>query len=265
MAVSLSFPSVRATAAQWMTIFRVDEAQVIRITPEEVENVFANEEALESLMADLATLVQPETLREPQVVTGLNLEELEAMGYQAPSYLPDGFALVDGIAVDSGEILLRVDVDGVNQLFASLGADERLPAELKGQILQVQSGSGFGLLYQRGEEMLHVSQMELPTLSASGNVDLNQIFDTFSGLLGDQFGIPAALREQMDQVDLNRTMLLPVMEGAGTEVKVNGHVGTYHADEHGGLVLWVKDGRMYCVAGSLGQATLLQIAESVEE
>jgi len=265
MAVSLSFPSVRAAAAQWMTIFRVDEARVIRITPEEIENVFASEEALESLVADLARLVEPEMLREPRVEGGLTVEELQARGYLAPAYLPDGFALVDGVAVEAGQVLLRVDVDGVNQLLASLGASERLPAKLKGQVLELDSGPGFGLLYQRGEEMLHTLQFELPTLSASGDVDLNQIFAAFSGFLGNQFGVPAALREQMGRLDLSRTLPLPLMEGAGVEVTINGQVGTYHADEKGGLVVWVADGRMYGVAGSLDQATLLRIAESVGE
>jgi|GEM_PF-5266393 len=264
-AVSLSFPSVRATAAQWMTIFRVDEARVIRITPEDFENVFASEEALESLMGDLAELVQAEALREPVVERGLAEAELQARGFLAPAYLPDGFAAADGVAVGSGEMMLQVDVDGVNELLAALGESQRLPAELKGQVLRLQSGPGFGVVYQRGEELLYTCQFELPTLSGSGDVDLNQIFTTFSGLLGDQFGVPAALREQMSQLDLNRTIPLPLMEGAGTEVMVNGHVGTYHGGAEGGSVVWVKDGTMYAVTGSLDAAALLQIAESIGE
>lgn len=261
----LSMPGVRAAASQWMTVFRVQESRIIRLSPDDFQGGAISQEMVEGLMAEMEKLVQVEESRKAEVTGGLSQEELVRMGFMTPQYLPEGFAEGEGFSARTGEVLVRVDVDGVNQLLKSMGRSEQLPAELRGQVLRVGSGHGFGMTYQSGEEKVLIAQSDVPTISASGSVDLNEIFSAFTGMLGDQFGVSATLRRQLGSIDLSRTVPLPLMEGSGTEVKVGGLDGTYHEDKGRGVVMWVMRHRLNVVEGPLSKDELLRIAESIGE
>lgn len=265
-ALSFALPGVRAMASEWITIFRVQQAQVIRINPADMSTVSLQPKAgLGQIPPEmLSQLVQVEQINRAVTKGALSLQEATERGFTRPGYLPEGYIPGDGQAATSGEQLIRFDVDGINGILALAGSRATLPAELKGQAIRVSGGHSVAFTYKNGEQRLQIMQGATPELSSSGNVDLQQLMASLVGTLGEEFGLPLSLRSQLASMDFSKTLPLPIVEGKGAEIKVKGHVGTYYAEGGSGLVMWVSGDRLMAVHGALPQAELLRIAESLE-
>lgn len=264
LASSMFIPGVRAAASDWITVFRADDARLVRINPADFK--LGSQLNLSGVTAgQLAKLVQIEQVQKVDRQEGRSLEALTDWGFQAPTYLPQGYtAGNNGMSFGSGETLVRVDVDAVNEVLGLAGSKAKLPAELKGQAIKVSSGPVTVMTYDNGDKHLTVAQMTTPTLSASGKVDVNKIIELLTSSLGTELGLPTSLQAQLRSMDLTKTLPLPVMEGKGAEVKVKGQTGAYYTDPQGrGAIVWVAGGQVQVVSGPLDQAELLRIAESV--
>ncbi|MDB4897885.1 MAG: hypothetical protein JWN15_4147 [Firmicutes bacterium] len=264
LASSMFIPGVRAAASDMITVFRTQDARVVKINPADFK--LGSQLNLTGVTAgQLAKLVQIEEVRKADKQEGLSLDALTRHGFQAPTYLPDGYtAGKNGMSSGSGEALVHVDVDAVNELLGLAGSKAQLPAELKGQVIQVTTGPTTVMNYANGDKHLTVARMTTPTLSASGKVDVNKTVQLLTSSLGTELGLPTSLQAQLRSIDLTKTLPLPVMDGKGAEVKVNGQTGAYYTDQQGrGAIVWVAGGQVNVVSGPLAQAELLRIAQSV--
>jgi hypothetical protein len=264
LASSMFIPGVRAAASDWITVFRTQDARVVKINPADFK--LGSQLNLTGVTAgQLAKLVQVEEVSKAERHEGLSLDALQNRGFQAPTYLPEGYtAGKNGMSSGSGEALVRVDVDAVNELLGLAGSKAQLPAELKGQAIRVNTGPVTVMNYENADKHLTVAQMTTPTLSASGKVDVNKTIELLTSSLGTELGLPTSLQAQLRSIDLTKTLPLPVMDGKGAEVKVNNNTGAYYSDQQGrGAIVWVASGEVRVVSGPLDQAELLRIASSV--
>lgn len=273
LASSLMIPSVRATAAEWLTIFRAQEARVVTIDLGELQS-FAAGAGQRSPMAgqippELAQrmnqLVQVEVIRKEEHREGLSLREIRNRGFLPPAYLPVGFsdAGAGGEAMSRSERLFKVDVDGANAILGLLGSKATLPAELKGEAIRVVQGESTTFTYHSGDQALVVMQGASPEISASGKVDLNQILASVVGSLGSQFGLPTSLSDQLKAMDLSRTIPLPLIQGISEEIKVKGATGAYYHEAAHAAIVWVTDGQVHAVYGTIARDELIRVAESI--
>jgi len=273
---SLMIPSVRATAAGWLTVFRAQEAQVVRIDLGELATLangaggrggssMAGGQIPPELRQRISQLVEVEVIRTGEHRKGLSLRDLVNRDFVRPAYLPAGFsdAGAGGEIMSSSERLFKVDVDGANAIVGLMGSRERLPAELKGETIRVYQGQSATYTYQGGGQELIVMQGATPEISATGKVDLNQILSSIIGGLGAQFGLPTGLSDQLLAMDLSRTIPLPLIQGMSEEMKVNGATGAYYHQEGQAAVVWVKNGRVHAVYGTIARDELLRVAESI--
>lgn len=275
MAVSLFFPGVRTAAADFVTVFRVKEAKVIRINPADLQNLDKNGGLNLAGIdpAKLAGLIQIEdspALTPPQE-DGLTLDELKKRGFKPPTWLPDRYEPTAGAFFGERAVKLKVDVDGVNQLLGLLGTKERLPKELKGETITITSGPGLVMGYVNLETKtnLMVSQGQALSFSATGRADVKKVTDVLMAVLGEQSQLPESLRAQLKGLDLTSTLPLPVVEGQSYAVQVRGIDGVYQPVPNGGggMLTWVENGTVH-VIGAFGQTVpglsdLRRIAESL--
>jgi hypothetical protein len=264
---SLFIPNVRAAAAEWLTVFRAKDARVLRINPADFKP--GSSLNVQGIAAEqLQKLVQIEQTRKPAQRQGLALDELKGYSFRAPASLPEGYAAAakGGTYMGQGEALVKLDVDGINQILSMAGSKAQLPAELKGQVVRINAGPTAGMVYEKGEQRLMVMQTGAPTLAASGQVDINKTADLLMSSLGTELGLPTSIQTQLRSMDLSRTFPLPVVEGQGDEVKVKGLTGAYYSDQQGnGAVVWMSHGQIRVVQGPLSRQELLKVAESLED
>lgn len=261
--VALSVHGVQAKAADWITIFRVQESRVVRVLPRDLEGLDHDHQApLAAPSGPLAeafhSLVQVETTQEPST-SPLTAEAMQTKG---PAYMPQGFTMSRGSSASASERLVRFDVDGINQMLERLGQQERLPASLKGQVVRISNGAGFTATYDRGDDQIWITQFAAPSVSASGKVDINQVVSALTGLVGDEYHLSGLLRTQLQSLDLSRTLPLPLLEGAGSEVKIGEAKGSYMEQNGQGALMWMVEGQIRTVEGHLSQDELLKIARS---
>jgi len=276
VATSLLIPSVRATAAEWLTVFRAQEAQVVTINLGDLGSMatgaaerrnasMAGGQITTELLQRMSQLVQVQVIRNEEQQGDLSFVEVQSRGFVSPTYLPAGFLDAVGIGkgASSSERLFMIDIEGANAILALMGSKDLLPTELKGEALRVVQGPSTAFTYRGNDQELVVLQSSSPEISASGKVDLNQILATVIGGLGSQFGLPTDLSDQLLAMDLSRTIPLPLIQGISEEIKVNGATGAYYQDSNQTAVIWVRNGRVYAVFGTLARTELLKVADSI--
>lgn len=108
-----------------------------------------------------------------------------------------------------------------------------------------------------------IVQLASPTLKVPNEVDLNAFRTALLALPG----LPPETVEQLKAIDnWEKTLIIPVPQDAVTKnVKINGEAGLLILDGQGqgGVVVWAVNGVLYCVGGTLPEADLLAIANSL--
>lgn len=275
MAVSLFFPGVRAAAADFITVFRVKEAKVIRINPADFQQIgsadMSSFAGLSPAMLEGLIQVEAPALTPPQQEE-LTLDDLTRRGFKAPTWLPEGYTPTTGAYFAPQETKIQVDVDRVNELLGLIGSKERLPRELKGQTITFSIGATLIMGYRdhQAGANLTVTRGDAPSVSVTGGADVGKALAVLMAVIAEQPQLPESLRTQLKGLDLTRTLPLPVVEGVNQEVKVKGKAGIFTPMQPGGgILVWLDNGVTHTISAfsgstSLSADDLLRIAESLE-
>ena len=116
----------------------------------------------------------------------------------------------------------------------------------------------------RRDTFLAIVQAPLPTVTSSG-ASLQTLTDWFAA----QPGIPPRLLAQIKALgDPAQTLPIPVRfnEQTASKIDVDGAQGLAIGDETGigTAILWTKDGKLYAIAGTLPQSTILALANTLK-
>jgi hypothetical protein len=152
----------------------------------------------------------------------------------------------------------------------------RMPANMDGATLTVTVGPAVGEIYGELKQPSgsDVSQVNLPQLLVAKSVSPTakstqvSVTDLESYILA-QPGISDQLKKAIQAIgDPSTTLLIPipVEYASATQVKVQGVDGVALGDNTGvgSGVVWVKDGHVYVVAGSIKQSDALDIANNLK-
>ena len=116
----------------------------------------------------------------------------------------------------------------------------------------------------RRDTFLAIVQAPLPTVTSNG-ASLQTLTDWFAA----QPGIPPRLLAQIKALgDPTQTLPIPVRfnEQTASKIDVDGAQGLAIGDETGigTAIVWTKDGKLYAVAGTLPQTTILALANTLK-
>jgi hypothetical protein len=205
------------------------------------------------------------------------------MKIAAPTTLPAGVREMPMFVVVPGQ-QASFTFSGA-KLRASLPSAPSMPATIDGSTLSVTTGVAVVTMYGNGaafgvtgaagangngatplnaEKMLFVAQAKAPTISSTG-----ASADQLKQYLVSQPGISPELAEAIKSIgDPSATWPIPVPIGlAGSHpLTVRGSQGLAIADSTGlgGGLLWVENGIVYAVAGTLTEKELLTVAQSLQ-
>ena len=248
-----------AAANDWLPIFRTEQVDPIEVTSSELVelpdlsaygDIEITSEADPQPVADAAAaqertgLAVPEVAELPEGVTG-------DPAYQAAGVLSATFTF-------SAEKAAR----------AAAAAGDVLPptpAGLDGSRLRLQAGPGVAAVWSQptGVPTLVVARVVAPTVDSSGVP-----FTTVRDYLLSLPGLPAGLADQLSKLSADGgTLPLPVPAELVTtsEADVNGAPATVLTSRDGLFagVVWVENGVMTGVAGTLSADELLSVARDL--
>jgi hypothetical protein len=281
LAVAFSFAPVRAWAADFLGLFRVQRIAVLEIDPANLERYSSLNDfgpRIESFFAETAVIKGG---GEPQTVDSAEAAE-QAAGYAVR--LPVALGQPSRLLVQPGlNIALQVDLARAQAILDELGrADIRLPESLDGETVTFDIPTSVTALYNcpemeaagQGEyntECVAFAQLPSPTVQAPDDLDVVQLAQAmleFTGLSPEQ------ARKLSQRIDWTTTLVVPVPTADGMEyfdVTVDGVPGTLIRDQSNSrypgryILLWVKDGMLYSLTGQ-GQVvdTVVSIANTLE-
>jgi hypothetical protein len=249
-----------AAANDWLPIFRTEQVDPIEVSTGDLV-------ALPDLSAygDVAILEEP---RPEQVADADAARERTGLDVPEVAELPDGVTgdpSYQAAGVVSGTFTFSAD----KAASAAAAEGEVLPlppAGLDGSSLRLQAGPGVAAVWSQptGVPTLVVARVVAPTVDASGGVD----FETVRDYLLSLPGLPDDLAKQLGDLDANGgTLPLPVPADLVTTstADVGGTKATVLTSRNGLFagVVWVEDGVMTGVAGTLSADELLSVARGL--
>jgi hypothetical protein len=127
------------------------------------------------------------------------------------------------------------------------------------------TGSGAGADIPANLPQLIVGESAAPSATTSSNVTVAQMEQYLVSIPGMSEGLKAALNAIKDP---STTLPIPVPEGFATSspVDINGTGGLALGDNTGlgSAVIWVKDGLVFAVAGTIQRTDAIDIARNLK-
>ncbi|RAT96532.1 anti-sigma factor [Brevibacillus sp. Leaf182] len=255
LAVSLSFPQVQAAANDFLSIFRMDKVEFVKVTQEdmqELEQWIANGNWGETELPGIGKIWMDESDQEKLEQRSYyynNKESAEKAGVKLP-HLPQDVT-VDSVNIQSPFTMhMEIDADRANKLLAQLQVEARFDEKLSGKRFSLKIPQMQQVWMIVGKENIGYSVVDAPELSAPEGVDLAQLRET---LLALPF-IPDQVKKQMISIeDWQHTLPVPYMadgESQMKEVKVNGQNGMLITGKYNTHLMWQQDGQIHMLEGS---------------
>ena len=255
---AFSFPSVRVTASELLSLFRVQNFAAVSISPEQLAVL---EQVAESGIApgELTFIDEPgdvtsaDSLEEASEVAGLDtVRTIRRLGN------PNEIFVVDG-----GSARLDIDVEGARGILEAVNADPMLlPDELDGASVHATVPAGVEQLWY---DEVSFYQSASPLVEYPDGLDTVVLGEALLRVLGLSEDEAQRLAQE---IDWTSTLLLPIPTefASFNEVMVNGTSGIAitSLDGSGSAVVWQEDGILYMLSGeTLTVEELLSFAGSI--
>jgi FtsP/CotA-like multicopper oxidase with cupredoxin domain len=274
VAVSFTFPAVRASAQAFLDLFRVRNFAAVSIDPARFERLKDQKLDFRSLLADRvetpAEHPAPRVVASPQEAAGL-----AGFAVRVPAAPPRGF-VPDTIAVVSGAtVSVRVRTAVLREALEKLDIhDLQVPEGLDGQTVTTRTSPAVTQRFVRERQRIEFVQARSPEVSLPVGVDLERFGEIGLRIAGLE---PGEARRFARSIDWHGTLVVPVPLNASsfTEVSVRGGRGllvSFREDaaagsrghhHEGALLLWSEGDMVYALTANLPDLRLVQMAESI--
>jgi anti-sigma factor RsiW len=286
LAVALAFPQVRAAAADFLGLFRVQKIAVVQINPAGFPSQLGQSTSFETMLSDQVQFTQ-----DGEAQDAASAEEASGLaGFTVR--LPKRAA---------GDLALHVQPGGTAEMTLNLAlaqavldeigrSDLRLPAELDGAAVKVQVARSVTAMYgecqltpeqaraagydpddgemPRLPDCTTLMQMPSPTINAPAGLDIQSLGEVYLQVMGLSSEEAAVFARN---VDWATTLVIPLprYQAEYSEVTVDGVEGTLIQRGSGEvgdqyLLLWVKDGIVYALTGPGNRSAALTLGNSLK-
>jgi hypothetical protein len=248
-----------AAAGDWLQIFRTEQVAPVQVQTSDLVS-----------LPDLSDYGDLQVVAEPDVHQVADAAQAqESSGLQVPEVatLPAGVSGEPEYLV-GGQVVADFTFSAAKAEQAAAASSEQLPpvpAGLDGSRFRLVAGPGVAVSWSesRGIPALVVARVQAPTAFSSGVP-----FRTARDYLLALPGLPDGLAEQLRTFTGDGTTLplpVPAQFATTSSAKVDGHPATVLATRDGALtgVVWVEDGVVTAVAGSLSEDEVLEVAEGL--
>jgi hypothetical protein len=248
-----------AAANDWLPIFRTEQVDPVAITSADLVQVPDL-----SAYGDLVITQEPEPERVADAATA---HDRTGLAVPEVAELPEGVTGDPAYQVaDAARGTFTFSAEKAAQAAAAAGADlPPVPAGLDGSRLRLEAGPGVAAVWSQptGVPTLVVARVVAPKVDSSGVP-----YETVRDYLLSLPGLPDGLADQLrDLSEDGGTLPLPVPTELvdSSTADVNGSEATVLTSRDGLFagVVWVEDGVMTGVAGSLSGEELLSVARGL--
>jgi anti-sigma factor RsiW len=270
----MAIDPVRAAAAQFLSIFRVQKIAVIQVDPSKMdslknfqEQIFSKPQVTPSKATDVASADAADSAAAYKVLMPDNVEAIAG---------PRTKFVVEGAYTAS----TTVNLAAARALFQSAGlSTDALPAGKDSLPLTASIPAVVTMRYGSGATAVTIVQAPSPEVNVPDGLDTKALAKAGLQLLG----MPADQAADLsNSIDWATTLVVPVPQNAATVQQVNVHGTTGYllteqknagnsarsekgGDQPGGPTLfWETNGMLYAVNGNLSLQNMVSIANSLK-
>ncbi len=267
VAVLISVPGVRASVAQFVSLFRVvhvvpvpvDSNRLDRLKTENLEIGALIGEHIE-VVHDPGPPVSVPSLADASSVAGMTLA--------VPQWLPENTQVLETAVM--GERIVRVTANSqrLQQVMDALGiTDLTVPAGLDGHTVNVRVPPVVMIRYEHGKRRSRLFQARTPQLTLPDSINVRALGEIGLRILGLA---PAEAKQFAQAMDWHSTLIVPVPPNASQfrQVSIQGHLGVgidhqppNQSPTH--TIIWSTPERVFVLVTIQGYEQALAMANSV--
>ncbi|TWT01978.1 zf-HC2 domain-containing protein [Planomicrobium sp. CPCC 101079] len=261
---SFAHPQVRVEANQFLSLFRVDQFEVVTLTQNDLSEIESWVSENKDGTLDLKGIGQLEKSKaagEPMYFE--TREQAEEAGYTVPDL---GGIGVEGVNVmPESTITFTLNVEKANQLLAQLGSDQQFDALLDGKPFSVSTYEAIHTDYETESQRISYMSTKSPELTVPEGVSIEQLKDT---LLSLPF-LPENVKTQLAGIEnIGTTLPIPYAETEGsqmTEVRVGEAQGYAVESDEASYIVWQENGDIHTIFtdGKMAADELVELSQQV--
>jgi hypothetical protein len=221
----LSVPGVRASVAQFVSLFRVVNVVAVPVDPSRIDRLKAEQLEIGALIGEHVQVVQDPGA--PVNVASLaDAAAAAGVALATPQWLPDNTQIIETAVV--GERVVRVTADSqrLQQVMEALGINDlTVPMGLDGQVVNVRVPPVVMIRYEhQNGRRTRLFQARTPQLTLPNSIDMRALGEIGLRILGLA---PAEAKQFSEAIDWHTTLVVPVPPNATSfqQVDVGGHRG----------------------------------------
>ena len=268
VAVLISVPAVRASVAQFVSLFRVVNVVAVPVDPSRLDRLKAEDLQIGALIGEHVQLVQ-DPGAPVNVASFADAAAAASMTLATPQWLPDNTQVIETAVM--GERVMRVTANSLRlqQVMDALGINDlTVPAGLDGHVVNVRVPPVVMIRYdhQNGRRT-RLFQARTPQLTLPSSIDVQALGEIGLRILG----LPAAEAKQFAQaIDWHTTLVVPVPPNATSfqQVDIGGHCGVLiqHQPRNQSptsTIVWSTPERVFALVSIQHVAEAMAMATSV--
>ena len=267
VAVLLSVPAVRASVAQFVSLFRVIHVVAVPVDSSRLDRLKAEHLEIGALIGEHVEVVQ-DPGPPVSVVSLADAAAAANMTLAVPQWLPDNTGLLETTVV--GERVVRVAANGqrLQQVMDALGINDlSVPAGLDGHIVNVRVPPVVTIRYDHGGRRTRLIQARSPQVTLPNSINIEALGEIGLRILGLE---RAEAKEFAQAIDWHSTLIFPVPPNASSfrQVNIGGHLGVViqHQPPNGSLtntVVWSTPDNVFVLLSTQEWEQVLAMADSV--
>jgi hypothetical protein len=263
----LAVPAVRASASQFLSLFRVSNFVAVQVQPSRLERLEAEQLDIGKLIGEhVQVLADPG----PPLSVGSFDEAARAAGMSIalPQWLPNGTSIIETAVTGERVVQITASAVRLQQVMDALGiSDLSAPAALDGQVVNVRVPPIVMVRYDHGRRRSRFFQARAPQVTLPASVDPRALGEIGLRILGLS---PTDARQFAQAIDWHSTLLVPIppVVSSFRQVSINGRQGIVLQHQPPdqsptSVVLWSTPDRVFALVSIHGVEQALAMAESV--
>ncbi len=266
--VLLSVPGVRASVAQFVSLFRVINVVAVPVDSSRIDRLKAEHLEIGALIGEHVQVVQDPGAPVNFASFG-DAAAAAGMALATPQWLPDNTQVIETAVV--GERVMRVTANSLRlqQVMDALGINDlTVPAGLDGHVVNVRVPPVVMIRYEhQNARRTRLFQARTPQLTLPNSIDARALGEIGLRILGLA---PAEAKQFANAIDWHTTLVVPVPPNATSfqQVDIGGHRGVLiqHQPRNQSptsTIVWSTPERVFALVSIQHVAEAMAMATSV--
>jgi hypothetical protein len=264
----LSVPGVRASVAQFVSLFRVINVVGVPVEPSRIDRLKTGQLDIGALIGEHVQVVQ-DSGPPVDVASFADAAAGAGMTLATPQWLPDNTRVIETAVMGERVVRITASSERLQQVMDALGiTDLPVPAGLDGQVVNVRVPPVVMIRYEhQNGRRTRLFQARTPQLTLPDSIDVQALGEIGLRILGLP---PAEAKQFARAIDWHTTLIVPVPPNATSfqQVDVGGHSGVLIQNQPRNqapttTIVWSTPERVFALVSIQHVAEAMAMATSV--